>query len=167
MEAARSAGPGAARGDRSASWVGSTKRCSDGGAAASCRAQTVEALTTRHTVGLLDRTLRRERSTVGSVWSIDSKHHGPGADWFGRHCSPRTFGHGGYVSSLGFADPEHGLVVALVFNGMTDQERHDARMRATLDALYEDLGIVDAANETTPRVFQGLDASLHNERNPA
>lgn len=108
--------------------------------------QTVEALTTRHTVGIRDRTfgVALDRG-LGVV--IDSKHHGPGADWFGRHCSPRTFGHGGFVSSVGFADPEHRLVVALVFNGMTDQARHDARMRATLDALYEDLGLSKSSDE--------------------
>lgn len=66
------------------------------------RPQTVEALTTRHTVGLLDRTfgVALDRG-LGVV--IDSKQYGPGADWYGRHCSPRTFGHGGYVSSVGFA----------------------------------------------------------------
>ena len=71
------------------------------------RPQTVEALTTRHTVGLLDRTfgVALDRG-LGVV--VDSKRHGPGADWFGSHCSSRTFGHGGFVSSVGFADPGMG-----------------------------------------------------------
>ena len=126
------------------------------------RPQTVEALTTRHTVGLLDRTfgVTLDRG-LGVI--VDSKHHGPGADWYGRHCSPRTFGHGGYVSSVGFADPEHGLVVTVVFNGMTDQARHDARMRATLDALYQDLGFAPATTDAAPPAFEGLDAALQSQ----
>ncbi|MGH3053562.1 MAG: serine hydrolase domain-containing protein [Gaiellaceae bacterium] len=127
------------------------------------RPQTVEALTTRHTVGLLDRTfgVPLDRG-LGVV--VDSKHHGPGADWFGPHCSPRTFGHGGYVSSVGFADPEHGIAVALVFNGMTDQPRHDARVHATLGAIYNDLGFSASANGDDPQVFEGLDSTLRSQQ---
>ena len=126
------------------------------------RPQSVEALTTRHTVGLLDRTfgVALDRG-LGVV--IDSKRHGPGADWYGSHCSSRTFGHGGFVSSVGFADPQHGLVVALVFNGMTDQARHDARMRTTLNGLYADLGLATAAEEAAPRVFDSLDSALRSK----
>ena len=102
--------------------------------------QTVDALATRHTVGLMDRTfnVRLDRG-LGVV--VDSKQYGPGADWYGPACSPRTFGHRGYVSSVGFADPEHGLVVALAFNGMTEPTKHDTRIRAALAAIYRDLGL--------------------------
>jgi len=126
------------------------------------RPQTVEALTTRHTVGLLDRTfgVALDRG-LGVV--VDSKRYGPSADWYGSHCSSRTFGHGGFVSSVGFADPEHALVVALVFNGMTDQARHDARMRATLNALYADLGLASADEQANPRVFDSLDSALRSK----
>ena len=48
---------------------------------------------------------------------------------------------GGFRSSVGFADPEACLVVAVVFNGMPADDRHNARMAATLDAIYEDLAI--------------------------
>jgi len=61
---------------------------------------------------------------------------------FGRHASPRTFGHGGAQSSVAFADPEHGLAVALLFNGMPGEARHHVRVREVLSALYEDLGLV-------------------------
>lgn len=37
------------------------------------------------------------------------------------------------------ADFAHALAVAIVFNGMPSDAAHAARMRATLDALYEDL----------------------------
>jgi len=102
--------------------------------------QTVEALTTRHTVGMMDRTfnVRLDRG-LGVV--VDSKHYGAGSDWYGPACSPRTFGHGGFVSSVGFADPEYQLVVALVFNGMAEATKHEARMRAALAAIYQDLGL--------------------------
>ena len=36
----------------------------------------------------------------------------------GRHSSTRAFGHGGHQSSAAFCDPEHGVVVAVVCNGM-------------------------------------------------
>jgi CubicO group peptidase (beta-lactamase class C family) len=59
-----------------------------------------------------------------------------------QYSSPRTFGHGGSQSSVAFADPDRKLVVAVVFNGMPGEARHDARMRAFLAALYKDLGLV-------------------------
>ncbi len=58
---------------------------------------------------------------------------------FGPHASPRAFGHGGNQSSVGMADPEHGLAVAIVWNGMCGDPRHDKRLRETLAAVYQDL----------------------------
>jgi hypothetical protein len=55
----------------------------------------------------------------------------------------RAYGHGGNQSSLGMADPEHGLVVATVFNGMPGEEAHANRMRLLMAAVYEDLGLVE------------------------
>jgi CubicO group peptidase (beta-lactamase class C family) len=106
------------------------------------RPQTVEALTARHTVAMHDRTFGHPLDRgLGVV--VDSKRHGAGAAWYGRRCSQRTFGHAGAWSSVGFADPEHRLAVALVFNGMTvtAPAKNDQRMIATLDALYNDLGL--------------------------
>ncbi len=104
--------------------------------------QTVEALTARHRVGLRDKTFKAVMD-----WSLgfipDSRHYGAAVPYsYGSRCSSRTFGHSGYRSSTGFADPEHQLVVALAFNGLPSDADHDARMRSTLDALYEDLGLV-------------------------
>jgi CubicO group peptidase (beta-lactamase class C family) len=65
---------------------------------------------------------------------------------FGPHASPRTFGHSGNQSSAAFADPEHRLVVALTFNGMPGEAKHQPRMRAALTAVYEDLGLAGAAS---------------------
>jgi CubicO group peptidase (beta-lactamase class C family) len=104
--------------------------------------QTIEAVSARHTVGLPDKTLgyRLDRG-LGVV--IDSKEYGLEAAWYGTRCSRRAWGHAGYLCSVGFVDPEHRLVVAAVFNGMTDYDPalHDARMRETVDAVYTDLGI--------------------------
>lgn len=102
--------------------------------------ETVELMTARHTAGKLDETfnVRLDRG-LGVV--VDSKRYGPGADWFGSHCSNGTFGHGGYRSSVAFADPAHALAVAVVFNGMPTDAAHEARMRETLDALYSDLDL--------------------------
>jgi len=63
---------------------------------------------------------------------------------FGRHASPDTFGHGGNQCSTAFADPKHGLVVALAFNGQPGDAAHRQRMFDCLNGLYLDLGLVEA-----------------------
>lgn len=106
------------------------------------RPQTVAAISARHIVGMRDHTFGYPLDRgLGVV--IDSKQYCNAATWFGNRCSRRTWGHCGYMSSAGFADPEHKVVVALVFNGMLESQegRHDARMISTLDAVYSDLGI--------------------------
>lgn len=106
------------------------------------RPQTVEAISARHLVGMRDQTLGYPLDRgLGVV--VDSKQYCNSAAWFGNRCSRRTWGHAGYVSSVGFADPENRVAVALVFNGMLESQdvRHDARVLATLEAVYEDLGI--------------------------
>jgi CubicO group peptidase (beta-lactamase class C family) len=104
------------------------------------RPQSIEAMTTRQTVGLHDRTFGYPLDRgLGVV--IDSKKYGGPAAWFGTRCSPRAFGHAGAWSSIAFADPEYQLVVALGFNGMIgiNPPKHDARVVKILDALYDDL----------------------------
>ena len=63
----------------------------------------------------------------------------------GAHCSPKTFGHGGSLSSLAFCDPAHRLVVAFVCNGRPKQPDHAARTREIAAAVYEDLGLAKKA----------------------
>jgi CubicO group peptidase (beta-lactamase class C family) len=106
------------------------------------RPQTVEAISARHLVGKRDRTLGYPLDRgLGVV--VDSKQYCNGATWYGNRCSTRTWGHAGYFSSVGFVDPLNKIVVALVFNGMLESQenRHDARMISTLDAVYEDMGL--------------------------
>jgi CubicO group peptidase (beta-lactamase class C family) len=106
------------------------------------RPQTVEAMTARHRVGMLDHTFQHPLDW-GLGFIINSSQYG--ADTvpygYGHRASPRTFGHSGYRSSVGFADPEFGLVVALAFNGTPDNAAHERRVRAVLDAIYDDLGL--------------------------
>jgi CubicO group peptidase (beta-lactamase class C family) len=104
--------------------------------------QTVEALTARHRCGMFDQTFRHVMDW-GLGFMVDNNIHGNDAISysFGVHASPRTCGHGGHQSSVGFADPEHGLAAAIVFNGRPGEQKHGIRIRQTLKALYEDLGL--------------------------
>lgn len=104
--------------------------------------QTVEALTARHRVGMVDLTFRA-RLDWGLGFIVDSLHYGVDG-WpygFGRWASPRTFGHGGSQSSVAFADPEAGLVVAAFANGNPGESRHTERFRELAEAVYADLDL--------------------------
>jgi CubicO group peptidase (beta-lactamase class C family) len=59
----------------------------------------------------------------------------------GRHASLGSFGHGGFRSSQAFADPAHGLVVAVAFNGLPGACQHRRRTRGVVEAVYRDLGL--------------------------
>jgi CubicO group peptidase (beta-lactamase class C family) len=66
---------------------------------------------------------------------------------FGRHCSPRSFGHGGFAAGAwAFADPAHDLVVAYVQTARFEAARAVHAVREPLvDLLYEQLALVSAA----------------------
>jgi CubicO group peptidase (beta-lactamase class C family) len=104
------------------------------------RPQTVEALTSRHRVGRVDKTFRHVMDwSLGLI--LNSRHYGvdtvPYA--YGPHASDRTYGHSGYRSSTAFADPEHRLVVAVAVNGIPEDEAHAARFEEITGAIYADL----------------------------
>ena len=107
--------------------------------------QTVEALTARHRVGMYDHTFKHVIDwglgfiINSNMYGVDSVPYG-----FGPHASMRTFGHSGNQSSTGFCDPEHGLVVSWVMNGMPGEARHQERARAINAAIYEDLGFTSS-----------------------
>ena len=94
--------------------------------------------------------------TFGMVidWSlglmVNSWHYeqAPARYGYGDHASPATFGHGGQQSSIAFADPEHGLAVALCCNGRPGEVRNHERTQPVLTALYEELGL--ASKRTRP-----------------
>jgi CubicO group peptidase (beta-lactamase class C family) len=67
---------------------------------------------------------------------------------FGPNCSPNSFGHSGNVgSSFAFADPDHDLAVAVVFNGIVDHQSAFLRRPVLVRALYNDLGLDAPATE--------------------
>ena len=103
---------------------------------------TIETFTSRHREGLFDHTFQHNMDW-GLGFMLESGQYGretvPYS--FGRHASPRTFGHGGSQSSAAFADPQHNLVVAVVCNGMPGEARHNRRARDLHSAIYEDLGL--------------------------
>jgi CubicO group peptidase (beta-lactamase class C family) len=105
--------------------------------------QTVEAFTTPHRIGMTDVTFKHILDW-GLGFIVNSIQYGAETVpyGYGHHASPRAFGHSGYRSSTGFADPERGLAVALAFNGTPAGDAHERRIRSVLDALYEDLGMI-------------------------
>jgi CubicO group peptidase (beta-lactamase class C family) len=96
--------------------------------------QTVEAITAHHRVGLYDETFHAV-CDWGLGFAVDAYP-------MGRHASPRSFGHGGALSAISFADPEHGLVAVVQTNGMCGNDDHYLRLDAVTTALYEDLDLV-------------------------
>lgn len=107
--------------------------------------QTVEAFTTPSRIGMVDATFRHVLDW-GLGFIINSVRYGAETVpyGYGHHASARAFGHSGYRSSTAFADPERRLVVSLAFNGTPAEEAHERRIRAVLDAVYEDLGLAAA-----------------------
>jgi CubicO group peptidase (beta-lactamase class C family) len=95
--------------------------------------QAVEAITAHHRVGLYDETFHAQ-CDWGLGFAVD-------AYAMGRHASRRAFGHGGALSAISFADPEHGLVAVVQTNGMCGNDDHYLRLDAVTSALYEDLGL--------------------------
>ena len=110
---------------------------------------TVDAITAHQRVGLFDHTFRHVLDW-GFGFVVSSAHYGDaGAPYgYGRHATPRTFGHSGYRSTAAFADPGHGLAVALAVNGTPGAEAHRERFHRVLTALYEDFDLVVSASGT-------------------
>jgi CubicO group peptidase (beta-lactamase class C family) len=110
------------------------------GAARIISPQTLEALVARHRVGMFDHTFKHIMDwglgfiVNNNQYGIDTVRYG-----YGPHASWRTYGHSGHQSSVAFADPHHGLVVAIVFNGTPGEAAHDRRVRSVLTAVYEDV----------------------------
>ena len=107
--------------------------------------QTVEAMVARHRAGMYDQTFHHVIDW-GLGFIINSNQYGPDSlpYGYGPHAGYRTFGHNGHQSSSAFADPENGVVVAIVCNGTPGEAAHDKRMRALHAAIYEDLGLAGA-----------------------
>jgi CubicO group peptidase (beta-lactamase class C family) len=111
--------------------------------------QTVEAITAHHRVGLYDETFHA-RCDWGLGFAVD-------AYAMGRHASPRAFGHGGALSAISFADPEHGLVAVVQTNGMCGNDDHYLRLDAVTTALYEDLGLAASGAPGRDKPFPSVE----------
>ena len=111
--------------------------------------QTVEAITARHRVGLYDETFHAQ-CDWGLGFAVD-------AYAMGRHASPRAFGHGGALSAISFADPEHGLVAVVQTNGMCGNDDHYLRLDAVTTALYEDLGFAASGAPGRDKPFPSVE----------
>jgi CubicO group peptidase (beta-lactamase class C family) len=89
-----------------------------------------------------DRVLKRP-CRFGYGFMVDLRHHIVGS-W----CSERSFGHLGFAGSTwAFADPEHGLVVAVLGDGLLDPATAVGHRRPTLvDGIYRELGLAGATS---------------------
>jgi CubicO group peptidase (beta-lactamase class C family) len=100
----------------------------------------LEAMAARHRVGLRDETfgvvVDWGLGFIVNSWQYQRR---PPPYGFGNHASSRTFGHGGSESSIAFADPERGVVVALVSNGMPGEKANHRRTQAVVDTVFENL----------------------------
>lgn len=120
--------------------------------------------------GELEGTRVLDRTTVAAISArartgIHDKTFGVVMDWalgfnvdggsMGRHCSPRTFGHGGAQSSVAYADPEFGLAVAIQTNGMPGNDVHYRRFEQINSALYDDLDLHWAGSEGRDKPLPG------------
>lgn len=106
------------------------------------REETVAGMTRRQREGLFDQTFHHIVD-FGLGLIINSNRYGVETVpyGFGRHSSDTAFGHGGAQTSIGFADPEHQLVIVAVANGSPGERAHNARFRDLISAVYEDLGL--------------------------
>ncbi len=93
--------------------------------------RTVEVLGAVHRRGLRDRTFM----TI-VPWGLGVEV----AEGFAGGVGRRVFGHGGMMSSVGFADPDLDLVVVVVTNGLPGFLEHDRRMFEATDLVYRSLG---------------------------
>ncbi|HZZ43615.1 MAG TPA: serine hydrolase domain-containing protein [Tepidisphaeraceae bacterium] len=103
----------------------------------------VDAITSPHRVGMWDASFGH-KIDFGLGFLINSNHYGVESTpyQYGPYASSRTFGHSGNQSSVGFADPEKGMVVCLAFNGLPGEVKHQGRVREVLTVIYEELGLV-------------------------
>jgi CubicO group peptidase (beta-lactamase class C family) len=107
-----------------------------------CAPQTVEVMAAVHRYGLRDVTFG-----LDIPWGLGvQRQHTGGA---GR----RAFGHGGMASSRGLADPDLGLVLVVVANGLAGYFEAEQRVLEATDAVYSALG-EEAARVRT--AVQGL-----------
>jgi CubicO group peptidase (beta-lactamase class C family) len=101
--------------------------------------RTVEVMGAIHRYGVKDRTFG-----LDIPWGLGVQRSFTGG------AGRRAFGHGGMASSRGLVDPDLGLVVVVVANGLAGYFEAEQRNLEVTDAVYSALG-EDAARVRTPR----------------
>ncbi len=94
--------------------------------------RTVEVMIAVHRYGIPDVTF----GGMKIPWGLGVQVAGGLTGGVGR----RSFGHNGMASSRGMADPDAGLVLVFVTNGLTDPLRNEQRMFEVVDGVYSALG---------------------------
>jgi len=80
--------------------------------------------------------VERDRSLgIPMRWALGFHLGGNRVDLFGHDTSPRAFGHGGHGSCVGWADPDVGLAVAIITNGLRSPAGHALRVAALSAAI--------------------------------
>jgi CubicO group peptidase (beta-lactamase class C family) len=93
-------------------------------------AESVERATALQVHVQSDRTLG-----IPMRWALGFHLGGNPVDLFGYNTSPRAFGHGGHGSSVGWADPDLGVAVAIITNGLRSAAGHAMRVAALSEAI--------------------------------
>lgn len=110
------------------------------------RPETVTEMTRRQRVGMRDETFGMVIDWgLGLMVNSWSYRQAPASYGYGDHASADAFGHGGQQSSVAFADPAHGLAVALCCNGRPGEPANHRRTQPIVTALYEGLGLVEGS----------------------
>lgn len=103
--------------------------------------ESVAALRSVHRHGMFDEMLR-SCLDWGLGLAVDRRA-------FAACCSPRTWGHTGLESVIGFADADHDLACAIFLNGIEPELAAVMRRNKIVTAVYRDLGIL--ASGRSPR----------------
>lgn len=104
---------------------------------------TIQQMTVRHRVNQFDQTFQHIVDFGLGVICNSNRHGLETVPYgFGRYASESAFGHGGSQCSMGFCDPQHGLVVAWSANGFCGEGQHQRRNRLINEAIYKDLALI-------------------------
>lgn len=101
----------------------------------------LQHMTARQREGLRDESFKQVVDW-GYGFLINSAKYGLVAPYgYGAHASADTFGHGGMQSTSAYCDPENNLVVAVTWNGLPGEAKHNKRAHEFNTALYEELDL--------------------------
>jgi len=101
------------------------------------KSETVDLFTAAHQRNVPDRSFGMELPTA-PPWGLG---FGKGSDQpfmtaMGKMCTAAAYGHGGNRSSVGFVEPSRELIVAIVTNGLPDEDANLRRLSAVSDAIH-------------------------------